>query len=61
MHNVFGATSDFPAVFLDISQNNRQLRRAINLTIHNVYNTQYIDLSKSPHDNDATTTFFSNF
>ena len=61
VHNVFCATSEFLAVFFDISQNNLQLRGAINYqyTMCTIHNTQSIDLYESPHENDATTTFLS--
>ena len=46
VHNVFCATSEFLAVFFDISQNNLQLRGAINYqyTMCTTHNTQSIDL-----------------
>ena len=61
VQNVFCATSEFLAVFFDISQNNLQLRGAINYqyTMCTIHNTQSIDLYESPHENDATTTFLS--
>ena len=61
VHNMFCATSDFPAVFFDNSQNNLQFRGAINYqyTMCTIHNTQSIDLYESPHENDATTTSLS--